>query len=67
MLCSTFKGTVTGLTMKAFAQGYKAVFTPGATVYHFISASRITPEYFERRAYYQVFAIPIRASVERDE
>jgi glycosyltransferase involved in cell wall biosynthesis len=43
----------TGLTMKAFAQGYKAVFTPGATVYHFISASRITPEYFERRAYYQ--------------
>src|SRR5262245_7274440 len=42
----------TGLTMKAFAQGYKAVFTPGATVYHFISASRMTPEYFERRAYY---------------
>src|SRR5262249_7207773 len=28
----------TGLTMKAFAQGYKAVFTPGAAVYHFISA-----------------------------
>jgi len=43
----------TGLTMKAFAQGYKAVFTPGATVYHFISASRMTPEYFEWRAYYQ--------------
>ena len=43
----------TGLTMKAFAQGYKAVFTPGATVYHFISASRMTPECFERRAYYQ--------------
>ena len=43
----------TGLTMKAFAQGYKAVFTPGARVYHFISASRMTPEYFERRAYYQ--------------
>jgi glucosyl-dolichyl phosphate glucuronosyltransferase len=43
----------TGLTMKAFAQGYKAVFTPEATVYHFISASRMTPEYFERRAYYQ--------------
>ena len=43
----------TGLTMKAFAQGYKAVFTPGATVYHFIPASRMTPEYFERRAYYQ--------------
>ena len=41
------------MTMKAFAQGYKAVFTPGATVYHFISASRMTPEYFERRAYYQ--------------
>ena len=38
--------------MKAFAQGYKAVFTPGAAVYHFISASRMTPEYFERRAYY---------------
>jgi hypothetical protein len=43
----------TGLTMKAFAQGYKGVFTPRATVYHFISASRMTPEYFERRAYYQ--------------
>jgi hypothetical protein len=43
----------TGLTMKAFAQGYKAVFTPGATVYHFVSASRMTPEYFERRAYFQ--------------
>src|SRR3984893_6755036 len=43
----------TGLTMKAFAQGFKAVFTPGATVYHFISARRMTPEYFERRAYFQ--------------
>jgi glycosyltransferase involved in cell wall biosynthesis len=43
----------TGLTMKAFAQGYKAVFTPGATVYHFIPTSRMTTEYFERRAYYQ--------------
>jgi GT2 family glycosyltransferase len=43
----------TGLTTKAFAQGYKAVFTPEAMVYHFISASRMTPEYFERRAYYQ--------------
>src|SRR5258707_8178805 len=43
----------TGLTMKAFAQGYKALFTPQATVYHFMSASRMTPEYFERRAYYQ--------------
>jgi glycosyltransferase involved in cell wall biosynthesis len=43
----------TGLTMKAFAQGYKAVFTPGATVYHFVSTSRMTPEYFERRAYFQ--------------
>jgi glucosyl-dolichyl phosphate glucuronosyltransferase len=42
-----------GLTTKAFAQGYKAVFTPGATVYHFIPESRMTPEYFERRAYYQ--------------
>jgi len=43
----------TGLTMKAFVQGYKAVFTSRAKVYHFISASRMTPEYFERRAYYQ--------------
>jgi len=43
----------TGLTMKASAQGYKAVFTPGAAVHHFISASRMTPEYFERRSYYQ--------------
>lgn len=43
----------TGLTMKAHARGFKAVFNPGALVYHFVPASRMTPEYFERRAYYQ--------------
>jgi glycosyltransferase involved in cell wall biosynthesis len=43
----------TGLTMAARSQGYPAVYQPKATVYHIIPMSRITPEYFEQRAYYQ--------------
>jgi glycosyltransferase involved in cell wall biosynthesis len=43
----------TGLTMKARSYGYRAVYQPKATIYHVIPASRMTPEYFEQRAYYQ--------------
>jgi glycosyltransferase involved in cell wall biosynthesis len=43
----------TGLTMKARSHGYRAVYQPKATIYHNIPASRMTPEYFEQRAYYQ--------------
>jgi glycosyltransferase involved in cell wall biosynthesis len=43
----------TGLTMKARSHGYTAVYQPKATIYHTIPASRMTPEYFENRAYYQ--------------
>ena len=42
-----------GLTMKARSNGYRAVYQPKATIYHVIPASRMTPEYFEQRAYYQ--------------
>src|SRR5262249_30254313 len=42
-----------GLTMKARSYGYRAVYQPKATIYHIIPASRMTPEYFEQRAYYQ--------------
>jgi glucosyl-dolichyl phosphate glucuronosyltransferase len=43
----------TGLTMKARSRGYTAVYQPKAIIYHTIPASRMTPEYFEKRAYYQ--------------
>ena len=43
----------TGLTMKARSRGYTAVYQPKATIHHIIPASRMTPEYFEQRAYYQ--------------
>jgi glycosyltransferase involved in cell wall biosynthesis len=43
----------TGLTMKARSYGYRAVYQPKATIYHIITANRMTPEYFEQRAYYQ--------------
>ena len=43
----------TGLTMKARSHGYTAIYQPKATIYHTIPASRLTPEYFENRAYYQ--------------
>lgn len=43
----------TGLTMKANERGYRAVYQPRAVVYHHIPAGRLTPEYFERRAFYQ--------------
>jgi len=43
----------TGLTMKARSYGYRAVYQPKATIYHIVPGSRMTPEYFEQRAYYQ--------------
>jgi glycosyltransferase involved in cell wall biosynthesis len=43
----------TGLTMAARSQGYPAVYQPKATIYHVIPMNRMTPEYFEQRAYYQ--------------
>jgi glycosyltransferase involved in cell wall biosynthesis len=43
----------TGLTMKARSRGYRAVYQPKATINHIIPASRMTPEYFEQRAFYQ--------------
>jgi glycosyltransferase involved in cell wall biosynthesis len=42
-----------GLTMPAEARGLMAIYEPAAIVYHFVSASRMTPEYFERRAFLQ--------------
>jgi glycosyltransferase involved in cell wall biosynthesis len=42
-----------GLTTKARSHGYRAVYQPKATIHHIIPASRMTPEYFEQRAYYQ--------------
>jgi glucosyl-dolichyl phosphate glucuronosyltransferase len=42
-----------GLMMKARSRCYRAVYQPKATIYHIIPASRMTPEYFERRAFYQ--------------
>lgn len=43
----------TGLTIAANAMGYKAVYEPVAKVEHQISSERLTPEYFEARAFYQ--------------
>jgi hypothetical protein len=46
-------GGESGLTMTARSYGYRAVYQTRATIYHIIPASRMTPEYFEQRAYYQ--------------
>jgi glucosyl-dolichyl phosphate glucuronosyltransferase len=43
----------TGLTQKANQKGYRAVYQPQALVHHRISKDRLTPEYFQKRAYYQ--------------
>ena len=42
-----------GLTVPAEARGFVAIYEPAATVYHIIPASRMTLDYFERRAYLQ--------------
>lgn len=41
------------VTRKAKAQGLKAIYRPDALVYHRVPQSRLTVEYFERRAYLQ--------------
>lgn len=43
----------TGLTIEANKQGYRAVYQPKALVHHRISSTRLTLEYFEKRAYFQ--------------
>jgi hypothetical protein len=46
----------TGLTMKAINAGNKALYHPGALVHHHIPSSRLTGEYFGRRAFFQGIA-----------
>lgn len=43
----------TGLTMKAYEKGLKALYHPGVLLFHQIPSSRLTFEYFDKRAYYQ--------------
>ncbi|MCK5174086.1 MAG: sulfotransferase [Planctomycetes bacterium] len=43
----------TGLASKIKAKGYKAIYAPGATVYHCIPKERMTVDYFKRRFFYQ--------------
>jgi glycosyltransferase involved in cell wall biosynthesis len=43
----------TGLSLKIREQGLLAIHHPNLAVAHLISASRLTPEYFEQRAIYQ--------------
>lgn len=43
----------TGLTMKANERGLRAIYQPKARIHHRIPASRLTAEYFCRRAFYQ--------------
>lgn len=43
----------TGLTRKANAKGYKAIYQPKALVYHNVSKDRMTTDYFEKRYFYQ--------------
>jgi glycosyltransferase involved in cell wall biosynthesis len=41
----------TGLMIKVKARDEVTIYRPEATVFHFVPADRMTPEYFERRAY----------------
>jgi glucosyl-dolichyl phosphate glucuronosyltransferase len=43
----------TGLTRKANAVGYRAIYQPQALVFHSVSKDRMMYEYFDRRFYYQ--------------
>jgi glycosyltransferase involved in cell wall biosynthesis len=43
----------TGLTLKVKAAGFHALYHPQVAVKHIIPASRMTPESFERRGFYQ--------------
>ncbi len=42
-----------GLALKMKSQGLRALYHPGAAVKHVIPASRLTPESFEQRGFYQ--------------
>ena len=42
----------TGLTMKGIEKGIKALYHPGVLVYHEVPNTRLTFDYFEKRAYY---------------
>jgi glycosyltransferase involved in cell wall biosynthesis len=59
----------TGLTMKAQAQGVRAVYCQDALLHHLIGADRLTQEYFAKRAYFQGVCdsyTKIRSGVEPD-
>lgn len=43
----------TGLTLKVIEKDYLALYHPGLQLYHQVSAERLTPLYFKKRAYYQ--------------
>lgn len=43
----------TGLTLKAKEKGLKAVYIPALSLKHYVSSSRLTKSYFQKRAYYQ--------------
>ncbi len=43
----------TGLTRKAKQLNYKAIYQPKATIFHQVSASRMSYEYFAKRFYFQ--------------
>ncbi|HIK29269.1 MAG: glycosyltransferase [Oscillatoriaceae bacterium SKW80] len=43
----------TGLTRQANKLGYRAIYQPRALVFHHITKERLTPEYFEKRFFYQ--------------
>jgi glycosyltransferase involved in cell wall biosynthesis len=43
----------TGLSLKLQRAGLLAVYHPGMAVQHEVPAQRLTPDYFEQRAYYQ--------------
>lgn len=43
----------TGLTQKANANGYKAIYQPKALVFHQVLKQRMTYEYFDHRYFHQ--------------
>lgn len=45
-------GGETGLTQKGKKENKKALYNSGVLVYHEVPSSRLTPEYFDKRAYY---------------
>lgn len=42
-----------GLTIKAESENYSSLYHPKIMLHHYISAERLTPEYFKKRAFYQ--------------